>query len=226
MLRSASDPGLLADVRRFGRFDTNACLQCGSCTLQCDLTTATASFPRKTLRFALLGLRAPLPPEVARRVVRVRHMCAKMLEMVAGKAIHPAAAVPGGFSRPLQPSEREALLPMAGEALELAKFSIAFAKENIFPKYLDAVKTVGVITSGFLGTVSDDGALDLYDGKLRIDSAGTVDPTIYFTDSSDDATFGFLYDVSENDFHIVYNDGSRTPSFLDDIMTCNGTGDI
>ncbi|MHC4134402.1 MAG: 4Fe-4S dicluster domain-containing protein [Planctomycetota bacterium] len=60
MLSSASDPGLLADVRRFGRFDTNACLQCGSCTLQCDLTTATASFPRRTLRFALLGLRAPL----------------------------------------------------------------------------------------------------------------------------------------------------------------------
>ncbi|MHC4134407.1 MAG: Ni/Fe hydrogenase subunit alpha [Planctomycetota bacterium] len=107
-------------------------------------------------------------PDVAKRVVRVRHMCAKMLEMVAGKAIHPAAAVPGGFSRPLQPSDREALLPMAGEALELAKFSIAFAKENIFPKYVDAVKTLGVITSGFLGTVSDDGALDLYDGKLRL----------------------------------------------------------
>jgi F420-non-reducing hydrogenase large subunit len=107
-------------------------------------------------------------PEVARRVVRVRHMCAKMLEMIAGKAIHPAAAVPGGFSRPLSSSERDTLLPMAEEALELAKFTISFAKESIFPKYLDVVKTVGTITSGFLGTVTDDGALDLYDGKLRM----------------------------------------------------------
>lgn len=107
-------------------------------------------------------------PDVGRQVVKVRHMCAKMLELVAGKAIHPAAAVPGGFSRPLQEEERQTLLPMAEEALELAKFTIAFAKENIFPKYLDVVKTVGTITSGFLGTVAEDGALDLYDGKLRM----------------------------------------------------------
>lgn len=107
-------------------------------------------------------------PEIARRVVKVRHMCAKMLELIAGKAIHPAAAVPGGFSRPLQPEERDKLLPMAEEALELAKFSISFAKEDIFPKYLDVVKSVGTITSGFLGTVTEDGALDLYDGKLRM----------------------------------------------------------
>jgi F420-non-reducing hydrogenase large subunit len=107
-------------------------------------------------------------PDLAKRVVRVRHMCAKMLEIIAGKAIHPAAAVPGGFSRPLKVEERDELLPMAEEALELAKFTIEFAKENIFPKYLDAVKTVGVITSGFLGTVTEDGALDLYDGRLRM----------------------------------------------------------
>ena len=107
-------------------------------------------------------------PEVARQVVKVRHMCAKMLETIAGKSIHPDAAVPGGFSKPLQKEERDALLPMAQECLELAKFSIKYAKDNIFPKYLDAVKTIGTITSGFLGTVAADGALDLYDGKLRM----------------------------------------------------------
>jgi len=107
-------------------------------------------------------------PDVGRQVVKVRHMCAKMLELIAGKSIHPAAAVPGGFSRPLSEDERQSLLPMAEEALELAKFTMSFAKENIFPKYLDVVKTVGTITSGFLGTVTDDGALDLYDGTLRM----------------------------------------------------------
>lgn len=107
-------------------------------------------------------------PDLARHVVRVRHMAAHMLEIIAGKAIHPDAVVPGGFSKPLQPEERDALLPMAQECLDLAKFSIAYAKENIFPKYLDVVKTVGTMTSGFMGTVKDDGALDLYDGKLRL----------------------------------------------------------
>jgi F420-non-reducing hydrogenase large subunit len=60
------------------------------------------------------------------------------------------------------------MLPMAQEVLELAKFSIAFAKSDIFPKYLDAVKTLGVIKTGFLGTVTKDGTLDLYDGNLRL----------------------------------------------------------
>lgn len=107
-------------------------------------------------------------PEVAQRVVRVRHMCAKMLEILAGKPIHPQAAVPGGFSKPLIEDERKQLCEMAGEALELAKFSIAFAKESVFPKYLEVVKSLGVINTGFIGTVNDQGALNLYDGKLRL----------------------------------------------------------
>jgi len=57
---------------------------------------------------------------------------------------------------------------MANEVLEFAKWSIAFAKESIFPNYLDAVKTVGVINTGFMGTVTDDGALNCYDGKIRL----------------------------------------------------------
>jgi F420-non-reducing hydrogenase large subunit len=107
-------------------------------------------------------------PEIGKKVVRNRHLGAQMLNILSGKSIHPVTAVPGGFSKPLTENERQKLLPMANEVLEFAKFSIAFAKENIFPKYLDAVKTVGVIETGFLGTVTDDGTLDLYDGKGRL----------------------------------------------------------
>jgi F420-non-reducing hydrogenase large subunit len=107
-------------------------------------------------------------PELGRRVVRTRHLGAQMLNVVSGKAIHPVTAVPGGFSKPLTEEERKEVLPMAQEVLEFAKFSMAFAKENIFPKYLDAVKSLGVIRTGFLGTVDEDGALNCYEGKLRL----------------------------------------------------------
>jgi F420-non-reducing hydrogenase large subunit len=107
-------------------------------------------------------------PEIGKKVVRNRHLGSQMLNILSGKSIHPVTAVPGGFSKPLSEGEKEKLKPMAKEVLEFAKFSIAFAKENIFPKYLDAVKTVGVINTGFLGTVTDDGTLDLYDGKGRL----------------------------------------------------------
>ena len=107
-------------------------------------------------------------PELGRAVVRNRHLGAQMLNIVSGKSIHPVTAVPGGFSKPLTEAERDKVLPMAKEVLEFAKFAIAFSKENLFSKYLDAINTIGVINTGFLGTVRDDGSMDLYDGKLRL----------------------------------------------------------
>lgn len=55
-----SDPTLLADIRRYGKFDTTGCYQCGSCTLSCDLVENSVTFPRRSIRYALLGLRQPL----------------------------------------------------------------------------------------------------------------------------------------------------------------------
>lgn len=107
-------------------------------------------------------------PEIGKKVIRNRHLGAQMLSIISGKSIHPVTAVPGGFSKPLTEAEREKLVPMANEVLEFAKFAIAFAKENIFPKYLDLIKSVGIIETGFLGTVTDDGTLELYDGKARL----------------------------------------------------------
>jgi F420-non-reducing hydrogenase large subunit len=107
-------------------------------------------------------------PEIGKKVIRNRHLGSQMLNILSGKSIHPVTGVPGGFSKPLTEDERQKLIPMADEVLEFAKFAIAFAKESIFPKYLDAIKTVGIIETGFLGTVTDDGTMDLYDGKARL----------------------------------------------------------
>jgi F420-non-reducing hydrogenase large subunit len=107
-------------------------------------------------------------PDLGRKVIRARHLGTQMLGITSGKSIHPVTAVPGGFSKPLMEQERDKLLPMANEVLEFAKFAISFAKENIFPKYLDAIETIGIIETGFLGTVTDDGSLNVYDGKLRL----------------------------------------------------------
>jgi F420-non-reducing hydrogenase large subunit len=115
----------------------------------------------------VLGI-AQANPEIGKRVVHNRHLGARMLNIISGKSIHPVTAVPGGFSKPLLEEERQQMLAMASEVLDFAKFAMAFAKESIFPKYLEAIKSLGVINTGFLGTVTDDGTLNLYDGKLRL----------------------------------------------------------
>jgi len=107
-------------------------------------------------------------PELGRKVIRNRHLGAQMLNIVSGKSIHPVTAVPGGFSKPLTEAERDMLLPMAEEILDFAKFAISFSKENLFSKYIEEVKSLGLIETGFLGTVDDEGTLDLYDGHLRL----------------------------------------------------------
>ncbi len=107
-------------------------------------------------------------PDLGRKVVRARHLGTQMLGIASGKSIHPVTAVPGGFSKPLTEAERQRMLPMAEEVLEFAKFAIAFAKEKLFPKYVDEIETLGVIETGFLGTVADDGTLNVYDGTLRL----------------------------------------------------------
>jgi len=107
-------------------------------------------------------------PEIGRKVVRNRHLGSQMLNIISGKSIHPVTAVPGGFSKPLTETERQKALKMAQEVLEFAKFSMKFAKESIFPKYMDTIKSLAVIKTGFMGTVAPDGSMNCYDGKLRL----------------------------------------------------------
>ncbi len=107
-------------------------------------------------------------PELARRVVKMRYGAQMILEKFAGKAIHPIAGVPGGFSKPMTEAERVEILAQMREMLDFALFTMDFAKTQVFPKYLDEVTNLGVIKTGFIGTVDPQGALNLYDGKLRL----------------------------------------------------------
>src|SRR3990170_4305075 len=107
-------------------------------------------------------------PDLARRAVRARHLGTLMTEIVAGKAVHPVAAVTGGFGKALKNEEKDRVLKMAKEVHDFAIFSMKFAKENLFPSYMEMMKNLAVFNTGFLGTVAEDGAMNFYDGKLRM----------------------------------------------------------
>ncbi len=107
-------------------------------------------------------------PELAKKVVRTRQKAKMILDRFSSKAIHPIAGVPGGFSKPLLEEERKDILENMREVMDFALFTMDFAKKEVFPKYLDAIQTLGVIRTGFIGTVDDQGALNLYDGRIRL----------------------------------------------------------
>ncbi len=59
-MTETADPKLMATIRRFGAFDVSACFSCGVCTATCPLSTPSASFPRKMIHYAQLGLKDKL----------------------------------------------------------------------------------------------------------------------------------------------------------------------
>lgn len=51
------DPEFSKNIFKYGNDDFNACYNCGNCTAVCSLTDEKHSFPRKMLRFSVLGLK-------------------------------------------------------------------------------------------------------------------------------------------------------------------------
>jgi ferredoxin/nitrate reductase gamma subunit len=51
------DPGLLIELKQYGRVDVETCFNCGNCTAICPLTTDEENFPRRLIRYAQLGLK-------------------------------------------------------------------------------------------------------------------------------------------------------------------------
>ena len=55
------DPKLISEIREYGDFDVTGCFNCGSCTIKCNLSEdASSTFPRKSMRYAVMGLKEPL----------------------------------------------------------------------------------------------------------------------------------------------------------------------
>jgi ferredoxin/nitrate reductase gamma subunit len=54
------DPTLLPALQRYGAFDVAACFNCGNCTAVCPLTGEDATFPRRLIRYAQVGMKEEL----------------------------------------------------------------------------------------------------------------------------------------------------------------------
>ncbi len=107
-------------------------------------------------------------PELAGKVVKMRHKAKMVLDRFSKKTIHPVAGVPGGFIKPLSMEDHKIFLDNLTELMDFTLFSLEYAKKEVFPEYLYSYPGLGEITTGFIGTVDPDGALNLYDGNIRL----------------------------------------------------------
>jgi ferredoxin len=55
-MTTLSDVGLYPELQRYGATDMRACFSCGNCTAICSLSENEATFPRRMIRYAQVGM--------------------------------------------------------------------------------------------------------------------------------------------------------------------------
>jgi NAD-reducing hydrogenase large subunit len=136
--------------------------------------------PRRNV-FGLIASNADL----ARAGIRLRQFGQEVIEILGGKKIHPAWAVPGGVRTALSEQGRARIRAWLPEAYATTKTAF-----DLFRKTLDShkkeIQIFGNFQSLFMGLVDADGNWEHHGGKLRFtDSSGSViadqlDPQKYF----------------------------------------------
>jgi len=135
-----------------------------------DLLLGMDSEPAKRNIFGLIGT----DPELARGGIRLRQFGQEIIELLGGKKIHPAWAVPGGVSDPLTSENRTHIQNRIPEAKATVINAIGLFK-NLLDKYQKEAQTFGNFPSLFMGLVTAQGLWETYDGHLRfVDSGGNI----------------------------------------------------
>jgi NAD-reducing hydrogenase large subunit len=106
-------------------------------------------------------------PELTVRAVELRKFGQDIIYQVGGRRIHPNFAVPGGVNRAMDEERREHMLAGVDHAIETTQIGIKLVKDWAEANLAD-VEKFAVFHSGYLGLVTPENGLELYDGDIRL----------------------------------------------------------
>jgi NAD-reducing hydrogenase large subunit len=126
-------------------------------------------------------------PQFARDGVALRKWGQQIIELIAGKRIHPSGIVPGGMATPLTEEIRDQILAGVPEAIAIVERALTWYKAEMI-HWEEEAAHFGNFRSAFMGLVDRQGNVDHYDGWLRvIDADGK-----FLADKADPRTFNDL----------------------------------
>ena len=109
-------------------------------------------------------------PELALKAVSLRKWGQEIIRIVGGRRIHPNFAVPGGVNKVLNVNEREEILKGIEDCIATTqtgiKIFLQWAEEH-----QEDVNKFGVFPTGYLGLVTPENGLELYEGQIRLKDA-------------------------------------------------------
>jgi F420-non-reducing hydrogenase large subunit len=119
----------------------------------------------------ILGVVAKVGMDIAGKVLKMRRVGHELLQMMAGRRVHPNWGLPGGVSRGITEEQRREIEQAGREAIEFAKFTLHIFNEVVL-KNSDYVKLIlgdtYVHRTYNMGTVDANNCVNFYDGKIRV----------------------------------------------------------
>ncbi|MFM7845627.1 MAG: Ni/Fe hydrogenase subunit alpha [Planctomycetota bacterium] len=106
-------------------------------------------------------------PEFASDGIQLRRFGQQVIERLGGKRIHPAWCVPGGVNSPLTAEHRAEILSELPTTRDRVYRALEWLKK-ILDQFTSEIATFANFPTEYLGMVSPDGALEHYDGPLRL----------------------------------------------------------
>ncbi len=112
--------------------------------------------------------------DLARAGIRLRQFGQEIIEVLAGKKVHPAWAVPGGVRSSLTPEGRAKIKAWLPEAYATTKVALDLFKKTL-QSHKAEVQIFGNFPSLFMGLTTPDGTWEHHGSKLRFtDSSGSI----------------------------------------------------
>lgn len=122
----------------------------------------------------ILGVVRRVGLDAGKRVIECRARNHEVIRMLGGRSIHPAAGLPGGWSKPVTENERRLIEEAARKNIDFAHFSLEVFDTIVLKNqsYLDLVRADSYRhKTYYMGLVDDRNRVNFYDGMVRI-----VDP--------------------------------------------------
>jgi NAD-reducing hydrogenase large subunit len=109
-------------------------------------------------------------PDVAKKGILLRKFGQEIIRITSGKRVHGTGAVPGGINKLVTAQERDTLKQELPQMLQWARDSVDITKQ-LHAQSDVLYRQFGSFRSNLMSLVRADGAMDLYDGVLRVRDA-------------------------------------------------------
>jgi len=123
----------------------------------------------------ILGVIHKVGVDIGKQVIETRMRNHHVIKLLGGRAVHPVAGLPGGWSRSINEEERQEIEAIARKNVDFALFSLDLFADLVLknPGYLEMVLAdTYTHETYYMGTVDEKNQVNFYDGMIRV-----VDPS-------------------------------------------------